>query len=116
MTLTDPYLHPAAPSGHGPEPAAQPFVDKDSLLRFEGRWVALTELQVPVVNRLLDDLGAMVSLGELREAYAAGGGSTDFDAMRSLLFRVGRRLDQVGLEVVFARRRTGMMVSRPVLE
>ncbi len=112
MTLTVSYPHQAVLAAR-----PLPVIDEDSLLRFEDRWVALTDLQVPVVDRLLDDLGSMVSIGELGEAYAVAGGSTDFDAMRSLMFRVGRRLNEVGLEVVFARRRTGMMVSlRPVLE
>jgi hypothetical protein len=110
MTLAVSY-HPRAVATDHP----LPVIDEDSRLRFDGRWVALTDLQVPVVACLLDHLGYMVSVGELGEAYAAGGGSTDFDAMRSLLFRIGRRVDEVGLEVVFARRRTGMMVSLPLL-
>ena len=111
MTFTDSRYQLDAATRVEPLSAALPFVDGDALLRFEDRWVALTDLQVPVVNRLLADLGGMVSIGELGEAYATGGGSTDYDAMRSLMFRIGRRLTQVGLEVVYARRRTGMMVS-----
>jgi hypothetical protein len=108
MTLTFSYPNQAVAATR-----PLPVIDEDSLLRFEDRWVALTDLQVPVVTCLLDHLDYMVSIGELAEAYAVCGGSTDFDAMRSLMFRVGRRLNEVGLEVVFARRRTGMMVSLP---
>lgn len=108
MTLIVTYPHQAVTATR-----PLPVIDEDSLLRFDDRWVALTDLQVPVVACLLDHLGRMMSVGELAEAYATVGGSTDFDAMRSLMFRVGRRLEEVGLEVVFARRRTGMMVSLP---
>jgi hypothetical protein len=108
MTFTVSYPHQASAVTR-----PLPVIDEDSLLRFDDRWVALTDLQVPVVACLLEHMGYMVSIGELAEAYSAGGGSTDSDAMRSLMFRVGRRLNEVGLEVVFARRRTGMMVSLP---
>ncbi|MBX3284289.1 MAG: hypothetical protein R2746_02785 [Acidimicrobiales bacterium] len=88
-----------------------PVVDEDRLLRLHDRWVALTDLQVPVVERLLDRLGSMVPLDDLRSAYGGAGGSTDDEAMRSLLHRIGRRLTAVGATVTFAPNRGGMMVT-----
>lgn len=90
-----------------------PVVDEDRLLRLHDRWVAVTDLQVPVVEHLLANLGTMVPVDDLRAAYATVGGSTDDDAMRSLMHRVARRLIAVGAAVTFAHRRAGMMVTVP---
>jgi hypothetical protein len=91
----------------------RPSIDEDGLLWFDDRWVALTELQVPVVGLLIDRLGVMVSASELAVPYAAAGGSDDPAALRSLMFRVAQQLASVGLAVTFARRRAGMLVTAP---
>jgi hypothetical protein len=90
-----------------------PVIDDDLLLRFQGRWVALTDLQEPVARHLLDNLGTMVPTAELRAAYAAAGGSADREAVRSLMHRMGRRLKAIGATVTFARHGGGMMVTVP---
>lgn len=88
-----------------------PVIDDDLLIRFRGRWVAATDMQAPVVAHLLDNLGEMVSIDEVRAAYTSAGGSDDLDAIRSLMHRIGRKLTAVGASVTYARHRAGMMVS-----
>ena len=88
-----------------------PVIDDDLLIRFRGRWVAATDMQAPVVAHLLDNLGSMVPIEEVRDAYVQVGGSDDLDAIRSLMHRVGRKLVAVGASVTYARHRAGMMVS-----
>jgi hypothetical protein len=89
----------------------RPSIDEDGLLWFDDRWVALTDLQVPVAALLIERLGSMVSTPELAVPYVVAGGSDDPAALRSLMFRLAQQLASVGLEVTFARRRAGMLVA-----
>lgn len=114
-----------APHGAGqPRPALAsagfvdhpaPVVDDDGLLRYRDRWVALTDLQVPIVRLLVAELGRMVSIDELRSTYAVAGGSADDAALRTLMHRVGGRITRVGASVSYASRRAGMMVTLPAV-
>lgn len=108
--------HLAPSSGFDPANPPVPTIDDDLLLRHGRRWVALTDRQAVVVRHLLDNLDTMVSASELSRIYAAAGGSTEGEAIRSFLFRLARRLAEVDLQVTFARRRSGMMVSLPVVD
>jgi hypothetical protein len=90
-----------------------PVVDEDLLLRFRGGWVALTDMQAPIVRLLLANLDRMVSVDEIGQAYVSQGGSTRSGALRSLMHRIAKRLIDVGVTVTFDRRRAGMMVSLP---
>ena len=97
-----------------PEPPAIPLhVDEDGLLRLDDRWVALTDLQVPVARRLLADLGSMVSGDDLLQVYRSAGGSTHVAALRSLMARVGARFTEVGAAVSIAPACQGMCVIDP---
>ena len=91
----------------------RPHLDEDGVLWFGDRWCAITDRQIPVVEHLLEHLGAMVPVSELVAPYELAGGSADPAALRSLMLRVARQLASVGLEVTFARRRAGIQVIVP---
>jgi DNA-binding winged helix-turn-helix (wHTH) protein len=81
------------------------FVDDDGLLRAGGRWVALTDAQLPVVRLLVSRLGSLVRNDELLAAYEAGGGTATNGALRPLVYRLRQRLAPVGLELHVVRNR-----------
>jgi DNA-binding response OmpR family regulator len=82
-----------------------PFIDDGGLLRFDDRWVALTEAQLPVVELLVARLGSVVRNDELLAAYEAGGGTGTPAALRPLIHRLRQRVGAVGLVLHVVRRR-----------
>ena len=84
---------------------ARVTVDDDGLLRFAGHWVAVSETQLPVVRLLVERLGSVVRNDEILAAYESGGGTATEAALRPLIFRLRRRVEQIGLEVHVIRRR-----------
>lgn len=87
------------------EAPRRPFLDADGLLRHRGRWVAVPDSQLVVVQLLLDRLGALVRTEELAAAYAAGGGNPNRRAVSMLVVRLRTRLGQLGLQLHVVRRR-----------
>jgi DNA-binding response OmpR family regulator len=85
-----------------------PLID-DGLLRHRGRWVALSDSQIPVVRLLIDELDRIVPLEALADAYASAGGSTTPTSIRTLLHRLTRRLAQVDLVVHTVRGRGAVL-------
>lgn len=96
------------------DPVAAPgdaaFLDESGLLRVAGRWVAIPDTQLPVVDLLLRRLGSVVRTEELLEAHRDGGGSGTAASMRPLVHRLRRRFDAVGLTLHVVRGR-GVMVE-----
>lgn len=92
----------------------RPILDDDRLLWFGDQWAVVTDLQTPVVEHLLDNLGRPVDRDEITEVYAAAGGSTEEAAVTSLMRRVAAAFTAVGATVRFAYRNLAMEVSVPV--
>jgi DNA-binding winged helix-turn-helix (wHTH) protein len=82
-----------------------PVMDRDGLLRFDGRWVAVSETQLPVVELLVERFGELVSNDDVLAAYGAGGGATTRTALRPLVHRLRQRLRPLGLTLHVVRRR-----------
>jgi DNA-binding winged helix-turn-helix (wHTH) protein len=82
-----------------------PVIDADGLLRFDGRWVAVSETQLPVVELLVARFGELVSNDAVLAAYGTGGGTTTRTALRPLVHRLRQRLDPIGLTLHVVRRR-----------
>lgn len=91
----------------------RPILDADRLLWFGDRWVAVTDLQAPVMELLLARLGCWVGREEICATYAAAGGSAKDDAVSSVMRRLGRRARSVGAEVDFADHGTAMRIGVP---
>jgi hypothetical protein len=87
-----------------------PRLDDDGLLWFAGRWVAVPETQIPVVDLLVDNIGQIVDFDAVRAVYHQAGGSTRATAVRTLIHRVGVRLGRLGLELRVIRQRGVMLV------
>ena len=85
----------------------------DALLRHRGRWVAISDIQLPVVQLLIEHLDSVVPGDDLAAAYAAAGGSTHDASFRALMFRVGRRLRSVDLTVTSIRGRGFIATPTP---
>jgi DNA-binding winged helix-turn-helix (wHTH) protein len=81
------------------------FFDDDGLLRAGGRWVALTDAQLPVVQLLVARLGSLVRNDEILAAYRMGGGTATSGALRPLVYRLRQRLAPIGLELHVVRNR-----------
>ena len=74
-------------------PAALPpdvFLDDDGLLRRGARWVAIPAGLVMVVQLLLDQAGAAVSVEDVIAAYVACGGTAHRSSVRTALTRLRR--------------------------
>lgn len=82
-----------------------PVLDPDGLLRHRGRWVPIPDTQLVVVALLVRNLGRLVGNSEVRRAYEEAGGSGSSTSLRSLVYRLGRRVAQVGLRLHVVRSR-----------
>jgi hypothetical protein len=83
---------------------AAPVLD-DGILRHRGRWVAISETQLPVVELLIDNLDQLVPTATARRAYADAGGSTGGSTFRALMHRISRRLATIDITIVSIRGR-----------
>jgi hypothetical protein len=88
-----------------PDEPVAPILDDDGLLRFRGRWVPIPDTQIPVVDLLVRNLGRLVRSSEVQAAYEEAGGSGTATSLRSLVYRVGRRVAEVGLRLHVVRSR-----------
>ena len=89
--------------------AEPPILDGDGLLRRGDRWVAISDVQIPMIQHLLDHLGRVVRYSTIVEAYVAGGGTNRAASVRTVLSRLDGRVRPVGLEIVTIRRRGVML-------
>jgi DNA-binding response OmpR family regulator len=84
---------------------AAPVLDSDGLLRHAGRWVSISDAQIPLVELLVRNIGRLVSNADIRAAYTAAGGSGTATSLRSVIHRLGRRVADVGLRLHVVRGR-----------
>ena len=82
-----------------------PVLDADGLLRHAGRWVSISDAQIPIVDLLVRNIGRLVSSAEIKAAYTAAGGSGSATSLRSAIHRLGRRVADVGLRLHVVRGR-----------
>jgi DNA-binding response OmpR family regulator len=92
-------------------PVRPPVLDEDGLLRHAGRWVPISDTQIPLVALLVRNMGRLVSSDEVRRAYTAAGGSGSPTSLRSVVHRLGRRVAEVGLRLHVVRGR-GLVLDR----
>ena len=83
----------------------RPILDDDGLLRHAGRWVAVPDGQLPALRHLLENLGRVVRFESLALVCANAGVSSTNASIKSLVFRLGRRCDDVGLRLETVRGR-----------
>jgi DNA-binding response OmpR family regulator len=88
-----------------------PVLDDDGLLRHGGRWVPISDSQIPIVELLVRNIGRLVTSAEIRRTYTQAGGSGSATSLRSAIHRLGRRVGQVGLRLHVVRGR-GVILDR----
>jgi hypothetical protein len=91
----------------------EPIIDDDGLLWFEGRWVAIPDTQLPVVDLLVRNADRLVPNDDLRDAYRRAGGSTTASSFRAVVRRVRHRVRQVGLALHVVRHRGVILGTKP---
>jgi DNA-binding response OmpR family regulator len=96
------------------DPATDPPVlDDDGLLRHAGRWVPISDAQIPLVELLVRNVGRLVPSAEIRRAYTTAGGSGSATSLRSVVHRLGRRVAEVGLRLHVVRGRGVILDAAP---
>ena len=89
-----------------------PVLDEDALLRFSGRWVALSPVQARIVSVLLERFDErVVTHDELRTA-AWGVAPRSPYALATLVKRLRRRIEPIGLDVLTVRSRGYVLTTR----
>lgn len=83
----------------------EPVLDDDGLVWFRGRWVAVSDSQIPVVDLLVHNYKRLVHNDDLSRTYQRGGGSNSPASLRTLVRRVSQRLAMVGLKLHVVRQR-----------
>lgn len=84
---------------------AEPILDDDGLIRYRGRWVAVSDTQLPVVEYLVRNYRRLVTNDELGRIYRDNGGGTSDAARRNFVRRIADRLARVGLRIHVVRKR-----------
>ena len=85
-----------------------PQVDGDGLLRYRGRWVALSPVENALAATLVDRFGAVVGRDTLaRRAWP--GGTPTRNALDVHMLRLRRRIAMLGVEVRTVRSRGYLM-------
>jgi two-component system OmpR family response regulator len=85
-----------------------PEVDADGLLRYRGRWVALSPVESALAITLVDRFGAVVGRDTLaRRAWPDG--TPTRNALDVHMLRLRRRIAQLGVEVRTVRSRGYLM-------
>lgn len=97
--------------GRAPAARSSPVLDEDGLLRHDGRWVSISDAQIPLVDLLVRNVGRLVTSAEIRGTYTAAGGSGTPTSLRSVVHRLGRRVSEVGLRLHVVRGR-GVVLDR----
>jgi hypothetical protein len=92
-----------------------PVLDDDGLLWFQGRWVAIPDAQLPVVDLLVRNYKRLVHNDDLRHAYQRAGGSGTYASLRALIGRVNQRLTELGLDLQVIRRRGVLLTHEPAI-
>jgi DNA-binding winged helix-turn-helix (wHTH) protein len=88
----------------GPAALEEPGLDSEGLLWFRGRWVACSPAEDRLLPLLVERFNHVVSTADLAEAdTGAGGGPADPTRVRSLVLRLRRRLEPLGLSILTVR-------------
>lgn len=87
-----------------------PALDDDGLLWFRGRWIAVPDGQLPVVDLLIQNYQRLVRNDDLSRTYHDNGGSNSPASVRTLLRRIAARLTKIGLRLHTIPRR-GVILS-----
>ncbi|HEX2577004.1 MAG TPA: hypothetical protein VHK88_11695 [Aquihabitans sp.] len=92
---------PSAEDADAPTDGAvpPPVLDEDGLLRHLGRWVPISDAQLPIVRLLVARFGRLVHATEVATACRDAGYAGTRAALRSLVHRVGVRVADLGLEL-----------------
>lgn len=98
------------------EKDSQPVLDDDGLLWFRGRWVAVSDTQIPVVDLLVRNYQRLVHNDDIQAAYHEAGGGPSPASLRTLIRRIGQRLTQVGLKLHVVRTRGVMLATQDSAE
>jgi DNA-binding response OmpR family regulator len=69
----------------------------DGIVRVGDRWASIPDGQWPIVSLLVDRLDTVVSDREIAHAYASSGLAPNPRAVKSMMWRLGRRLSGVGI-------------------
>ncbi len=85
--------------------ARRPVVDDSGMVRVGDRWVALPPVQLALARLLVERLGEVVSVEQIRTACRDAGGSGHAKAIKAAIGRVRRRLVELDLELVNVRDR-----------
>lgn len=89
----------------------RPLLDEDGLLRHGGRWVAVPDSQLGVVELLVRNFRRLTPYEDVRAAYPRRGGrQVGRDALHGLVTRLDTRVRTVGLRLDIVRRR-GMVLA-----
>jgi DNA-binding winged helix-turn-helix (wHTH) protein len=87
-----------------------PWLDPDGLLRRGSRWVALSPHEEEVLRLLLSRWGRMVPRASLVDAVWPDGSTSD-RALNTLVGRLRRRLEPLGLTIETIRARGFLLAS-----
>jgi hypothetical protein len=85
--------------------AQRPLVDRDGLVWFGDRWIALPESQVPIIGLLVRRFGEVVADDEIAATHVQGGSSAHPEALKATMSRVARRVGTIGLLTTRVRAR-----------
>ena len=88
--------------------ATLPVLDDDGLLRFDGRWIALSPVERTLAVTLMERFGAVVGRDVLAKRVWPSGAPTR-NALDVHMLRLRRRIADLGLEVRTVRARGYLM-------
>ena len=91
---------------------AQPVLDGDGLLRYRGRWVAVSRKEERLLVPLLDRWQRVVGRDDLRTAVW-GDVTTATSSLNTLLQRLRRRIEPLGLTIESLRAKGFMLQALP---
>jgi hypothetical protein len=83
------------------EPFLAPSLDASGVLRIGARWTPLSENEIPIARRLVDDFGSIVPIGEIavEAASESPAVSSAPAALRQRMRRLRNRVRKVGLDL-----------------
>ena len=85
-------------------PVPPPDLDRDGVLRFNGRWVAIPPVEARLVDALVERIDAVVGRDDLARAGWPGG-SPGRNALDVHVLRLRRRIEPLGLQIRTVRSR-----------
>jgi DNA-binding response OmpR family regulator len=71
----------------------------DGILRVDEEWTSIPESQWSIVQMLIDRMGTVVGDREIVEMYSSADAHAEPRAVKSMMWRLARRMARVGIEV-----------------